>query len=58
MLGPLPSLAEALTRCQGTPTEAGPSNASPLVVASPAQDSLNPPVVVVAVKSDDEVTGE
>jgi len=35
-----------------------PTDASPLAVAPPAQDSPNPPAVVVVVDSDDEVTGE
>jgi len=56
-------LAEALARRQGAPTDVGPSiatptDARPLVVAPHAQDSPNPPAVVVAIDSDDEVTGD
>jgi len=56
-------LVELLARRQGVPTDVRPSivaptDASPLVVAPLVQDSPNPPVVVVIVDSDDEVTGE
>jgi len=56
-------LTEFLARRQGAPTDVGPSaiaptNATPLAAAPPAQDSRNPPVVVVAVDFDDEDTGE